>query len=113
MNEEKEMQFHNEGIVSRLTTWGNIVAFIVLGFAVIELIWNGYVWYNQVMLSPYGAPGFGIMIGTIASIMVMPFLGGVFYFLVLRGLVQLLNLGLDLYYGGIEEEEVEVETIEK
>jgi hypothetical protein len=105
MNEEQEIQFHNEGIVSRLTMWGNIVAFIILGFAVIELMWNLYAWYNQVMLSPYGAPGIFIIIATIASGAIMPFLGAVFYFLVLRGMVQLLNLGLDLFYGYEEEEE--------
>ena len=32
-------------------------------------------------------------------------LKGVFYFLVLRGLSQLLNLGLDLYYADAEETE--------
>jgi hypothetical protein len=30
---------------------------------------------------------------------------GVFYFLVLRGLAQLLNLGMDLYYRDIEDDE--------
>ncbi|MEW5939592.1 MAG: hypothetical protein AB1750_08025 [Chloroflexota bacterium] len=108
MNEEEtEMKFHNEGIVSRLTTWGNIVSFVILAIAVIDLMWNGYVWYNQVLMSPYGTPGMAILVGSGASIVLMPFLAGVFYFLALRGLVQALNLGLDLYYRGAEEEEEE------
>jgi len=110
MNEDSDMQFHNESVIARLTLWGNIVAFLILGASVIDFMWNSYVWYNQVMLSQYGVPGLSILIGTIVAIIVYPFLTGVFYFLVLRGLVQALNLGLDLYYNfQYEEEEVVVE----
>jgi hypothetical protein len=34
-------------------------------------------------------------------------LRGVFYFLVLRGISQLLNIGLDLYYANIEDQVIE------
>ena len=38
---------------------------------------------------------------------------GVFYFLVLRGISQLLNLGLDLFYQAEEEEVEEVVVVEE
>jgi hypothetical protein len=102
-----EMLFHNEDVVSRLTLWGNIVAFIVLTFSMVGFIYNMYsiiINWSQVAMSLPPS-----LIEKIAIFMSKVFyepVVGVFYFLVLRGMVQLLNIGRDLYYGAAEEIEI-------
>jgi hypothetical protein len=103
---DKEMTFHNESVVNRLILWGNIVAFIILGFAGISFIYNLYSIisnWTQVLMSLPTNPIEQIAI-FISNVFYEPIVG-VFYFLVLRGMAQLLNLGLDLYYRGLDEEE--------
>ena len=47
------------------------------------------------------------IIAAFATQIFMEPLKSVFYFLALRGVSQLLNLGLDLYYANVEETDVE------
>ena len=109
---EKELKFHDEGIVSRVAMWANIMAFVILSFAMISFAYDAYSiignWRDIVATMP---PSVFERIAIFVSRVFMTPVVGVFYFLVLRGLSQLLNLGMDLYYKGMVEEEEE-ETIE-
>jgi hypothetical protein len=104
--EEKDLKFHNEGIVSRITLWSNIMAFVILAISLIGFTYDAYSiirdWANIVATLP---PSIFERIAIFASKVFMSPAVGVFYFLVLRGLAQLLNLGMDLYYRGIEDDE--------
>jgi len=104
--EEKELKFHNEGVVSRITMWANTMAFLILAFALISFIYDAYSiitnWQSIVAGLPVN-PLERIAI-FISKVFMSPAVG-VFYFLVLRGLAQLLNLGMDLYYQYADEEE--------
>jgi hypothetical protein len=110
MSQEKEvLTFHNENAISRLSLWANIIAFTILVFALIGFAQDVYqIISNWKQILP-GLPTNPFeRIALFVSNVFMDPLIGVFYFLVLRGISQLLNLGLDLFYQG-EEEEIEVE----
>jgi hypothetical protein len=102
---EKDLLYQDEGIISRIRLWANIVSFIILTFSLIDFVWNSFSWYQQVYLSSYGTPSILILIGTFSVYVLKDLLAGVFYFLVLRGLAQLLNLGLDLFLQSETDEE--------
>jgi len=110
-HDEKELKFHDEGIVSRISLWANIMAFVILAFALISFIYDAYSiitnWRDIVATLP---PSIFERIAIFSSKVFMAPAVGVFYFLVLRGLAQLLNLGMDLYYKDAEDEDDE--TIE-
>ena len=104
--EEKEvevMTFHNESAISRISLWANIIGFTILLFSLIGFANTAYSIiknWDQVVLS-LPATLFE-RIAVFASQVFLDPLLGVFYFLVLRGISQLLNLGLDLYYANAE-----------
>jgi len=106
--DEKDLKFHNEDVVSRIILWANIMAFVILAIALISFIYDAYSiitnWESVVMSLPANVLE---RIAIFASKVFMSPAVGVFYFLVLRGLSQLLNLGMDLYYRDIEDDEVE------
>ena len=108
MFQEKEsMTLHNENAISRISLWANIVSWIIL---VISLFNFGYTAYN--IISNWDQIVFSLppsaleRISIFASQVFFDPLVGVFYFLVLRAVSQGLNLLLDVFYLGEEDEEV-------
>ncbi len=105
MTEEKEvLMFHDEKAVTRITLWTNIVAYTILVFALIGFLNQAYsilTNWSQVVLSL--PTGLFERISIFATQVFMDPLVGVFYFLVLRGISQLLNIGLDLLYKNEDE----------
>ena len=108
----KDLKFHNENVVSRISLWANIMAFVILAFALISFIYDGYSiitnWASVVASLP---PNVLERIAIFVSKVFMSPVVGVFYFLVLRGLAQLLNLGMDVYYQGVDDEAVESQPV--
>jgi hypothetical protein len=107
MTQEKEaLMFHDESAISRITLWANIIAYTILVFSLIGFINQVYSiisnWSQVVASLP---TGLFERISIFVTQVFMDPLVGVFYFLVLRGVSQLLNLGLDLLYDEMEEAE--------
>jgi hypothetical protein len=112
-NESKELNFHNEDAVSRVTMAANILSYTILTFSMIGFIYNMYsiiISWSQVMASL--PPNVLEKIAIFVSKVFMDPLIGVFYFLVLQGIVQLLNIGRDLYYRDLDDE-TEGDTIDE
>jgi hypothetical protein len=104
--ENEVMTFHNESAISRISLWSNIIGFTILLFSLIGFSNTAYSIiqnWDQVVLSL--PPSLFERIAVFAGQVFLEPLKGVFYFLVLRGLSQLLNLGLDIYYVNTEAEE--------
>ena len=110
MTKEKEevMTFHNEGSVSRISLWSNIIAYTILVFSLIAFAYQAYQLISNWAQIAAGLPtNLFERIAIFVSNVFMEPLRGVFYFLVLRGISQLLNIGLDLYYANVEDQAVE------
>jgi len=110
MTKEKEdevMTFHNEGAISRISLWSNIIAYTILVFSLIAFASQLYqLISNWAQIAPGLPANLFERIAIFVSNVFMEPLRGVFYFLVLRGISQLLNIGLDLYYANVEENQV-------
>ena len=116
MTKEKEtLTFHNENAISRISLWANIVAYTILAFTLISFIQQAYqLITNWSQIAPGLPPNFFERIAIFVTNVFMEPMVGVFYFLALRGISQLLNLGLDLYYANVEdldEEEIVEEAV--
>jgi hypothetical protein len=112
MKKEKDdelMTFHSEGAVSRISLWANIIGYTILVFSLIAFAYQAYQLISNWSQIAAGLPTnlFERIAIFVSNVFLEP-LRGVFYFLVLRGISQLLNLGLDIYYANVEEPEVEV-----
>jgi len=111
MTQEKEVEgltFHNEGAISRISLWANIIGYTILVFSLIAFAYQIYQLASNWAQIAAGLPAnLFERIGIFVSNVFLEPLRGVFYFLVLRGISQLLNLGLDLYYAKEEGNEVE------
>lgn len=107
MTEEKEVvveTFHNEGAISRISLWANIVAYTILVFALIAFVSQLYqLIQNWAQIAPGLPTNLFERIAIFVTNVFMEPLRGVFYFLVLRGISQLLSLGLDIYYANVED----------
>jgi hypothetical protein len=107
-NEVEVVTFHDEGAISRISLWANIVGYTILVFSLIGFAQQAYNiisnWNQVVMSLP---PSVFERISIFAGQVFLEPLKGVFYFLVLRGVSQLLNLGLDIFYADVEETDVE------
>jgi hypothetical protein len=105
MNQENEgITFHNESAITRISLWANIIAFTILVFALISFAYEAYqLISNWAQITPSLPPNLFERIAIFVSNVFMEPLVGVFYFLVLRGISQLLNLGLDIFYADAEE----------
>jgi hypothetical protein len=114
MNQEKEiMTFHNESAISRISLWANIVAYTILVFGLIGFAQQAYqLVTNWAQIAPSLPASFLERISIFVTNVFMDPLVSVFYFLALRGISQLLNLGLDLFYADVEEIDVEEATSE-
>jgi len=98
-NEEESMTFHNESAISHISLWANIIGFTILIFSLIGFANTAYSIisnWDQVVLSL--PTSLFERIAVFAGQVFLEPLKGVFYFLVLRGVSQGLNLGLDIYY---------------
>ena len=107
MNTEKNVSllFANEDAIFRIISIAKIVSWIILIFYLISFAGDiGGVLQGQ-MQWPTQLSQWPI---TIANLFFAPAIG-LFYFLVLQGMAQALNLGLDIYYQlNPEEDETEV-----
>jgi hypothetical protein len=110
MTKEAEgMTFHNENAVARISLWSNIIAYTILVFSLIAFAYQAYQLISNWAQIASGLPeNLFERIAIFVSNVFMEPLRGVFYFLVLRGISQLLNLGLDLFYKD-EQEDMEVD----
>lgn len=112
MQETEGMTFHNENAISRISLWANIIGITILVFSLLGFANTAYSIiknWDQVVLSL--PTSIFERMAVFASQVFLDPLKGVFYFLVLRGISQLLSLGLDLYYVNVEDEdEDEVEA---
>ena len=111
MTTEKEvevMTFHSEGAISRISLWANIIAYTILVFSLIAFAYQAYQLIGSWAQIAAGLPTnlFERVAIFITNVFMEP-LRGVFYFLVLRGISQLLNIGLDIYYTNAEDQVVE------
>ena len=104
MSENESTTFHNENAVFRIAMWSNIVSWIAL---VLSLFTFGNTMYSIIsnwdMVSQSLPPGFFEKVAAFAGVFSEPLLGGVFVFLVLRGLSQGLYLLMD-FYMDVEED---------
>lgn len=112
--ETESMTFHNEGAISRISLWANIIGYTILVFTLIGFAQQVYSLVdNWAQISPSLPESFFERIAIFATQIFLEPLKGVFYFLVLRGISQLLNLGLDLYYSDADFVELEDAPTEK
>ena len=113
MSENEKTTFHNEDAIFRIAMWSNIVAWAAL---VLSLLMFGSTVYsitsNWDMVSQSLPPAFFEKIAAFAGVFSEPLFGGVFVFLVLRGLSQGLYLAMDFYMDEDEDMEDELEENE-
>ena len=108
MSEKENTTFHNEDVVFRIAMWSNIVSWIALALSLLTFSSTMYsIISNWAMVSQSLPPGFLEKIAAFAGVFSEPVLGGVFVFLVLRGLSQGLYLLMDFY---MDEEDDDDET---
>lgn len=93
-NKDEALLFANENNIFRIVSIAKIVSWIILIFYLISfvgdisgIIQGQMAWPTQLSQWPI----------TIANLFFAPAVG-LFYFLVLQGVAQGLNLGLDIYY---------------
>ena len=110
-NENESLTFHNENAISRIALWANIVGVTILAFSLIGFAQQAYqLITNWDQIAPGLPASYFERLAIFATQVFMDPLIGAFYFLVLRGVSELLNLGRDLYYG--EEEMVAMEEVD-
>ena len=114
MTKETEViTFHNEGAINRISLWANIVGYTILVFSLIGFSQQAYqLITNWAQIAPGLPANFFERIAIFVTNVFMDPLKGVVYFLVLRGISQLLNLGLDLFYADVEFVDVEEDAAE-
>ena len=101
-------EFHTEEVVFSIGLWANVVAWLALALSLLVFANTAYsIASNWASVSQTLPPTAFGKISAFANLFLDPLTGGVFVFLVLRGLSQLLYLGLDLYYRDNEEDEEE------
>ncbi len=98
--EKESATFHNEDAVFRIAMWSNIVAWVTL---ILSLLSFGNIAVKIItdaskIFAPAGVPdalfnNANLVLGQLLT----PLTGGVFVFLVLRGLSQALYLAMDFY----------------
>ena len=110
-NENETLTFHNENAISRISLWANIVGVTILVFSLIGFAQQAYqLISNWAQIAPGLPDSYFERMAIFATQVFMDPLKGAFYFLVLRGVSELLNLGRDLYYSDAEMAE-EPDTI--
>jgi hypothetical protein len=114
IKENESTTFHNESAISRISLWANIIGYTILVFGLIAFTQQAYqLITNWSQIAPGLPESFFERISIFVTNVFMDPLVSVFYFLVLRGISQLLNLGLDLFYADVEEIDLEEITPEQ
>jgi hypothetical protein len=111
MTEEKDFAvFHNESAINRIILWANVIGYVLLVFSLVNFFAQSYELSTQWegVKQAYAQDPWQVISYFLSQLLKEP-LVGVFYFLVLRGVSEMLNLGLDLFYGTEEEIEINVE----
>lgn len=106
MNAEKDssLLFASETTIFRIVSIARIMGWVILAFYLISFAGDlGNIFQGQ-MNWPTQVSQWPLMI---ANLFFAPAIG-LFYFLVLHGVAQGLNLGLDIYYASQPDEEGEV-----
>lgn len=107
-NNDSSLLFANETSIFRIVSIAKIVSWIILVFYLISFAGDLSAIFQGQMSWPTQLSQWPI---TIANLFFAPVIG-LFYFLVLQGVAQGLNLGLDLYYASQPEEEI-VEVVQE
>jgi hypothetical protein len=102
-NKDQSLLFANENNIFRIVSIAKIVAWIILVFYLISFAGDVRAAIQGQMQWPTQLSQWPI---TIANLFFAPAVG-LFYFLVLQGVAQGLNLGLDIYYQLQPEDEEE------
>jgi len=104
-NQDSSLLFANENNIFRIVSIAKVISWVILAFYLISfagdvgaIIQGQMAWPAQLSQWPI----------TIANMLFAPAVG-LFYFLVLQGVAQGLNLGLDIYYELQPETDEEVE----
>ncbi len=96
--DKESTTFHNEDAIFRIAMWSNIVAWLALGVSLLMFANTMYsITSNWAMVSQSLPPEIFGKIAAFGGVFSEPILGGVFVFLVLRGLSQGLYLAMDFY----------------
>jgi hypothetical protein len=99
--------FHNEKAVLRIAAWTNAIAWVLLVLFMLRFSSD----VSQIIANwPPQIPG-GVFDRIVAysGLFITPAIA-LFYFLLLRAVSEILYLGLDLFYGDVEDvEEIDVE----
>ena len=93
-NKDESLLFSNENTIFRIVSIAKIVSWIILIFYLISFAGDVSAAIQGQMQWPTQLSQWPI---TIANLFFAPAVG-LFYFLVLQGVAQGLNLGLDIYY---------------
>lgn len=104
MNKDSSLLFANEDTVFRIISIAKITSWIILSIYLISFADNLGTFVQQQTRLP-SQPWQWVI--TLVSLIFAPIIG-LFYFLVLQGVAQGLNLGLDIYYraqSGEDEEQ--------
>lgn len=102
-NKDNPLLFASENTIFRIVSVARIISWIILVFYLISFAGDLATIFQGQMNWPTQLSQWPIMI---ANLFFAPVIG-MFYFLVLQGVAQGLNLGLDLYYGSQADEEEE------
>ena len=94
INKDESLLFSNENTIFRIVSIAKIVSWIILIFYLISFAGDVSAAIQGQMQWPTQLSQWPI---TIANLFFAPAVG-LFYFLVLQGVAQGLNLGLDVYY---------------
>jgi hypothetical protein len=94
INKDESLLFSNENTIFRIVSIAKIVSWIILIFYLISFAGDVSAAIQGQMQWPTQLSQWPI---TIANLFFAPAVG-LFYFLVLQGVAQGLNLGLDIYY---------------
>ena len=105
INKDNSLLFANENTIFRIISIAKILSWVILVFYLISFINDLTPIFQGQMQWPTQLSQWPI---TIAGLFFAPAIG-LFYFLVLQGVAQGLNLGLDIYYDFQPEDDEEAE----
>jgi len=112
MSKKDGATFHNEDTVFRLAMWSNIISWIALAFTALELanVINSLStqWEQFMMAYPEAFQRISILGNLLFA---EPIKGGIFIFLALQGLSQLLYLAMDFYLDDDDDEDEDFEDV--
>lgn len=108
-NKDESLLFASESSIFRIVSIAKIASWIILVIYLILFIDNIKPMFQGQMQWPTAAAQWVTLVANIFYVPVM----GLLYFLVLQGVAQGLNLGLDIFYELHPDEEEEVVVVEE